>query len=241
MSENTKLNHPFIVQHFAFIMDQAMRITSNGRATCSTLVVNKSAASRVTCRPRVLAMWSVLEHTHVAAHNSRRSPPPLATSRDTRTAATPSNRGKGSLTALTTEEDPDQTDQIPEALTEATAGAPVMQQSSAQSDESDSTSTEESEEYADDSDDDAEMGSDEEEEEEEEDDESLEFVGFSEEELMRQDELYAQSILTDDDLSKDSAEHRTGEGTRSRVQGLVTMCKGLNQAHILFRPRGNGW
>lgn len=213
-----------------------MRITSNGRATCSTLV-NKSAASRVTCRPRVLAMWSVLEHTHVAAHNSRRSSPPLATSRDTRTAATPSKRGKGSLTALTTEQDPDQTDQIPEALTEATAGAPVMQQSSAQSDERDSTSTEEGEEYADDSDDDAEMGSDE--EEEEEDDESLEFVGFSEEELMRQDELYAQSILTDDDLSKDSAEHRTGEGTRSSAPGLVTVSRALNQSHILFRPHGN--
>ena len=52
-------------------------------------------------------------------------------------------------------------------------------------------------------------------ESDEEYDDDIPFVGLSEEELMRQDLLYAQDILTDEELSRDTAEHRTGEGSSS--------------------------
>lgn len=60
--------------------------------------------------------------------------------------------------------------------------------------------------YAEDSEDESDAESD------EEYDDNMAFVGLSEEELMEQDRLYAQDILTDEELSRDSAEHRTGEG-----------------------------
>lgn len=63
--------------------------------------------------------------------------------------------------------------------------------------------------FAEDSEDETDAESD------EEYDDDMPFVGLSEEELMRQDLLYAQDILTNEELSRDTAEHRTGAGLGS--------------------------
>lgn len=79
-------------------------------------------------------------------------------------------------------------------------------QSSALANELHSAAAEDSDaDLAEDSEDETEVESD-----DEEYDDDMPFVGLSEEELMRQDALYAQDILTDEELSRDSAEHRTG-------------------------------
>lgn len=64
------------------------------------------------------------------------------------------------------------------------------------------------EEDEDDEDDDEDDGEDE--------DDGVEFVGFSEEELAAQDLLFAQDVLSEEDLSTAGTDHRCGARLRLR-------------------------
>ena len=71
---------------------------------------------------------------------------------------------------------------------------------------------------------------DEDEDEEDDDGDDPAFVGFSEEELAAQDLLYAQDVLSEEDLQTEGTDHRCGASLVTSY-GLVVLCQ------ILSHPR----